>query len=148
MRLWSIEFSYLDTIGLIALWRESLLAKRVLEGRTKGYRNHPQLQRFKTLNDPLKGINTYLYYVLEEAKSRGYGFDARKIDYSRVDKRLRISVKRGQVKYEFSLLLSKLAKRNAKQFEKLKGITEPLPNVLFVQVDGGTEDWERVKELQ
>jgi hypothetical protein len=47
MRIWSIHPKYLDIKGLVALWREALLAKHVLEGRTKGYRNHPQLDRFK-----------------------------------------------------------------------------------------------------
>ena len=47
MRLWSVHPKYLDSKGLVALWREALLAKQVLEGGTKGYRNHPQLDRFK-----------------------------------------------------------------------------------------------------
>jgi hypothetical protein len=40
MRKWSIHPQYLDTKGLEALWREALLAKNVLEVKTKGYRNH------------------------------------------------------------------------------------------------------------
>ena len=54
MRLWSIHPKYLDTKGLLAVWREALLAKKVLENKTKGYKNHPQLERFKQQNDPLK----------------------------------------------------------------------------------------------
>jgi len=61
MRLWSIKFEYLDSKGIVALWREALLAKKVLEGKTKGYRNHPQLIRFKEQPDPLSAINAYLY---------------------------------------------------------------------------------------
>lgn len=46
MRLWTISFKYLDAKGLVALWREALLAKNVLAGLIKGYKNHPQLDRF------------------------------------------------------------------------------------------------------
>src|SRR5512147_2354284 len=80
MRIWSIHPKYLDTKGLVALWRETLLAKHVLEGKTKGYRNHPQLQRFKTAKDPLNNINHYLSVVYEEAIVRGYNFDKTKFD--------------------------------------------------------------------
>jgi hypothetical protein len=47
MRIWSLHPKYLDAKGLVALWRESLLAKQALESKTKGYKNHPQLNRFK-----------------------------------------------------------------------------------------------------
>ena len=43
MRLWSLHPKYLDKLGLLGLWRESLLAQKVLLGKTKGYKNHPQL---------------------------------------------------------------------------------------------------------
>ena len=43
MRLWSIHPRYLDSMGLVALWREALLAQAVLRGETKGYKFHPQL---------------------------------------------------------------------------------------------------------
>jgi hypothetical protein len=48
---------YLDGRGLVALWREALLAQAVLRGRTRGYR-HPQLARFRSrenLARPLPG---------------------------------------------------------------------------------------------
>lgn len=38
MRLWTLHPKYLDPKGLVALWRETLLAQRVLAGRTRGYR--------------------------------------------------------------------------------------------------------------
>ena len=47
MRLWTLHPKYLDARGLVALWRESLLAQAVLAGRTRGYRSHPQLERFR-----------------------------------------------------------------------------------------------------
>lgn len=63
MRLWSLHPVYLDSKGLVALWREGLLAKKVLQGRTKGYKNHPQLLRFKTLDDSINAISLYLKNV-------------------------------------------------------------------------------------
>lgn len=69
MRLWSIAPSYLDRQGLLALWREGLLAKKVLEQKTKGYRQHPQLLRFDKDN-----INYYLETIYQEAINRDYHF--------------------------------------------------------------------------
>lgn len=53
MRIWSLHPKYLDTKGLVALWRETLLAQHVLSGKTKRYKNHPQLARFKNVNTRL-----------------------------------------------------------------------------------------------
>ncbi|HNX99076.1 MAG TPA: pyrimidine dimer DNA glycosylase/endonuclease V, partial [Candidatus Aminicenantes bacterium] len=72
MRLWSIHPRYLDGRGLVALWREALLARKVLTGRTRGYRHHPQLARFRATADPLGTIDRYLAGVLAEADRRGY----------------------------------------------------------------------------
>ena len=79
MRLWSIHPKYLDTKGLVAAWREGLLAKRVLQGRTRGFKNHPQLARFKKAENPVAAVNSYLYFVFREAKKRGYSFDRKKL---------------------------------------------------------------------
>ncbi len=46
MRLWLIPPKYLDCKGLVALWREGFLAKKVLSNQTRGYKNYPQLLRF------------------------------------------------------------------------------------------------------
>jgi hypothetical protein len=51
MRIWSVHPRYLDRQGLTAGWREGLLAQKVLTGTTKGYRNHPQLRRFRAAGD-------------------------------------------------------------------------------------------------
>jgi hypothetical protein len=51
MRIWSLHPRYLDRQGLTAGWREGLLAQKVLTGTTKGYRNHPQLRRFRAAGD-------------------------------------------------------------------------------------------------
>lgn len=69
MRLWTLHPKYLDRQGLLALWREGLLAQAVLAGKTKGYRNHPQLIRFKSARDPLAAIGCYLTIVHREAAS-------------------------------------------------------------------------------
>ena len=39
--------------GLVALWREALLARAVLRGKTRGYRHHPQLHRFRASATPV-----------------------------------------------------------------------------------------------
>ncbi|MGA2330816.1 MAG: pyrimidine dimer DNA glycosylase/endonuclease V [Syntrophales bacterium] len=46
MRLWSLHPGYVDARGLVALWREGMLARKVLQHQTKGYKNHLQLHRF------------------------------------------------------------------------------------------------------
>src|SRR6478752_3299089 len=109
MRIWSLHPKYLDAKGIVALWRETLLAKHVLEGRTKGYTNHPQLNRFKRLERPVDAINEYLAEVYEEATRRGYKFDRTKIDWN--FSATKIKVNTGQVDYEFSHLLKKLQVR-------------------------------------
>ncbi|BBE42101.1 pyrimidine dimer DNA glycosylase/endonuclease V [Conexivisphaera calida] len=145
MRLWSINFRYLDGMGLVALWRESLLARAVLEGRTVGYRRHPQLLRFREYRDPLAAINTYLYYVHRESINRGYRFDGSRIDAGRVDLGIKIPVTQGQLDYELALLRRKLAVRSPEFHESLRGIVRAEPNDLFVSVPGDVEGWERVR---
>ena len=145
MRLWSIKLEYLDSKGIVALWREALLAKKVLEGETKGYRNHPQLIRFKEQSDPVSAINTYLYYISISAKERGYSFDTGKIDSSKINTKLKIKVTKGQLEYELALLKQKLKRRSIAQYERIKSISNAEPNPLFEVVEGQIEAWERVK---
>src|SRR6187200_28759 len=106
MRLWTLHPKYLDTIGLVALWREALLAKAVLRGRTVGYRNHPQLERFRASGDGVASINAYLAVVHAEALRRGYRFDASKLRGRHTSAQL--SGTRGQLDFEWSHLLAKL----------------------------------------
>lgn len=140
MRIWSLHPSYLDPIGLIALWRETLLAKHVLEDRTKGYRNHPQLIRFKACNDPLSSINQYLAIVHEEASRRGYRFDREKINWNFSE--CSINVTNGQMKYEVAHLLNKLMIRDPERYLILKKKRKHLPHPLFTIVEGDVEKWE------
>ncbi len=143
MRLWSIHPKYLDRIGLVAVWREGLLAKRVLEGKTRGYRNHPQLIRFKRYEEPLDLIDAYLYQIYLEAKKRGYKFNSSKIRF--IELREAVKVTRGQLEFEFIHLLKKLEKRDKKKYEELKNISfkNIEPNPVFQVVEGGIEEWEK-----
>ena len=109
MRLWSLHPKYLDPQGLVALWREALLAQAVLRGKTKGYRHHPQLERFTSHRSPRLAINAYLGSIYEEATSRGYDFDRRKIGPIRAVPR--ISLPSGQLRHEWQHLLRKLSVR-------------------------------------
>ena len=60
MRLWTLHPRYLDPQGLVALWREALLARAVLRGEIRGYRHHPQLDRFRAQAAPVSALNAYL----------------------------------------------------------------------------------------
>lgn len=142
MRLWSIHPSYLDSKGLVALWREALLAQRVLLGKTKGYKNHPQLLRFKNTNNPTGAIASYLRQVNNEARKRGYKFERTKIINKKSASKIAVTI--GQLEYEFKHLLGKLEKRDKKLHEQLKTQQTIVPHPLFVQVAGGPEEWERI----
>jgi hypothetical protein len=144
MRLWSIHPKYLDSKGLVALWRESLLAKKVLEGKTRGYTKHPQLERFKKCTDPISAINRYLSEVYTEAVKREYNFDKKKIDWS-YNRDLLITVSSEQVKYEFQHLVNKLKTRDPERIVNFPADTEITANPLFIIVDGEIETWEVVK---
>lgn len=112
MRIWSLHPKYLVAKGLVALWREALLAKHVLENKTKGYKSHPQLNRFKKARNPVDSINHYLSFVLLEARSRGYHFDASKVASS--FKKSKLTVTNGQMDFEILHLLKKLKPQGSK----------------------------------
>lgn len=141
MRLWSIHPKYLDAKGLVALWREALLAQKVLTGATRGYRNHPQLTRFKLLENPLAGLASYLAAVCDEASQREYRFDASKIALVRFEGKMPVT--RGQMDFEWHHLLRKLTTRDPARLEALKQIATPEPHPLFRVVDGEIEPWEK-----
>lgn len=140
MRIWSIHPKYLDTKGLVALWRETLLAKHVLEGKTKGYRNHPQLNRFKQADKPIDSINQYLATVYNEALTRNYKFDKEKIDWNFEPSVMCVTT--GQIKYEIAHLLSKLKIRDKDKFERLTNLEKIDQHPIFKIVKGDIEDWE------
>lgn len=141
MRLWSIHPRYLDAKGLVACWREALLARAVLRNETKGYRHHPQLDRFRGAENPLAALEAYLWALWEEGARRGYRFDADKLG-----ERLGVaplSVTGGQLAYELAHLRAKVAVRAPAWHELLVDVSEPDPHPLFTVVPGGVEAWER-----
>ncbi len=140
MRLWSLHPQYLDSKGLVALWREGLLARAVLAGQTQGYRHHPQLERFRAAADPLAAIEAYLWEVVAEAERRGYRFDRSKLAPQRNVPPLPVT--EGQLAYEWEHLLAKLAVRDPVRWQALQG-QRPRPHPLFVVVPGDVAPWER-----
>ena len=80
VRIWSLHPRYLDRQGLTACWREGLLAQAVLAGRTRGYRQHSQLERFRAQPDPVAAVGAYLEAVAREAADWGSRFDVTRID--------------------------------------------------------------------
>jgi hypothetical protein len=141
MRLWSLHPKYLDSRGLVALWRESLLAQAVLLGKTRGYKHHPQLDRFLAQSEPVTAIATYLWEIHLEASRRNYSFDQSKI--ARLMAPLSIPVATGQIQYEWHHLLAKLVVRDTARYERLLPVTFPDCHPIFCPYDGGVEDWER-----
>lgn len=143
MRIWTVHPRYLDTKGLLAVWRETLLAQKVLQGETVGYRNHPQLSRFKSSADPTGAIAKYLRTIYEEAMARQFRFSEDKIaptDFSE-----EIPCTRGQLLYEWNHLKEKLRFRDSGRYALIKDIAEPEAHPIFRIVEGDVEAWEVTK---
>jgi hypothetical protein len=145
VRIWSFHPKYLDSKGLTALWREALLAQSVLKGETSGYRNHPQLLRFRSQLDPVAAIATYLECVFAEAVIREYRFDHTKIEEKRIN--INIPVAKGQLAYEWEHFKKKLQARNSKRHRELLEISKPEPHPSLRIIEGEIEPWERRKKL-
>lgn len=143
MRLWSLHPSYLDSIGLVALWREGLLARKVLLGQTKGYTHHPQLIRFRETENPIQTIDAYLKAVHDEATQRGYHFNLQKIVPPEQVPLLPLPDK--QLEHEFRHLLNKLQKRTPQKYDLLLlQTTAILPHPLFQIFHGNISPWEKL----
>ncbi|GAA3658639.1 pyrimidine dimer DNA glycosylase/endonuclease V [Microbacterium marinilacus] len=139
--MWSLHPSLLDRQGLTAVWREGLLAQAVLLGRTRGYKAHPQLARFRDHDDPVGAVGAYLSAVAAEASRRGYRFDVARIDAP--DGALApIAVTSGQLEFEWRHLLAKLAERSPEVHTRLVGVS-PEAHPMFEVVPGPVEAWER-----
>lgn len=140
MRLWTLHPCYLDSRGLVALWREALLAQAVLGGQTRGYTRHPQLRRFRDAPSPMAAIAAYLHAVQAEATLRGYRFNATKIvsDQSAPP----IVATRGQLKYEWEHLVAKLRVRDSSWLEQFITLSVPEPHPIFQLVPGPVAEWE------
>jgi hypothetical protein len=142
MRLWTVHPKYLDARGLVALWREAMLAQKVLRGQTRGYKHHPQLIRFAETEDPPAALAAFLRAVHEEAVERDYKFNASKIGKPKFGGKIKET--RGQLLYEWRHLKRKLKKRDPKRLRKLASVTIPAPHPLFKIVPGEVRDWEKV----
>ena len=143
MRLWSLHPRYLDPQGLVALWREALLARAVLQGKTRGYRHHPQLQRFRAHPAPRLAISAYLNAIHFEAMARGYAFAAGKIGPLRAVEPIRVT--RGQLAYEWQHLLRKLSLRSPEHYRRWRTLTRPRCHPFLRCAPGAIETWERDK---
>jgi len=141
MRLWSIHPRYLDSKGLVACWREGLLARKVLRGETRGYRQHPQLERFRASRSPLVFIDTYLKAIVDEADRRGYCFDRSKLGPGFTQAKLAITS--GQLEFEFDHLKRKVLVRDPQWFAKLSATRSPESHPIFHMIPGEIEPWER-----
>jgi len=143
MRLWTLHPQYLDAKGLVALWREALLAQKVLHGETRGYKHHPQLLRFAQTKTPPATVAAYLKAVHDEATRRGYHFDGSKI--GDVRSRQKIRETRGQLLYEWRHLKRKLKKRDPLRLREVAALKNPAPHPLFKIIPGEVREWEKVK---
>ena len=142
MRIWTLHPKYLDAKGLVALWRETLLAQKVLLGETRGYRNHPQLARFRATSNPVGAVASYLREVVAEAERRGYNFDTSKIANRRYQSQINVTT--GQVAYERAHLRHKLEQRAPDLLPQLDALDKLELHPLFNLVAGGLEPWEVV----
>ena len=146
MRLWTLHPKYLDTRGLVALWREALLAQAVLNGQTRGYIHHPQLIRFRAAHEPLDAIGSYLRGILAEATRRGYRFAETKIISTQTAETLAAS--RGQVDYEWSHLKKKLRDRDPSRLAGFRIISRPAVHPLFHVAPGPVAEWEIIQPVR
>jgi hypothetical protein len=142
VRIWTLHPRYLDPQGLVALWRETLLAQKVLRGLTRGYRHHPQLARFREHPDPVAAVAAYLREVHAEAARRGYSFAAAKIHPAGDVPPL--TATDGQLRHEWEHLLNKLRVRHPALCEAHRQVENPEPHPLFRIVPGPVEGWERL----
>jgi hypothetical protein len=131
----------LDAKGLVAAWREALLAQKVLQGGTRGYTRHPQLARFRSHRRPVHAVAAYLAGLADEAQRRGYHFDTSKISRGKV--RGAMEETEGQLLFEWKHLRAKLRARSPAVYREIGKIVMPEAHPLFRIVPGGIRDWEK-----
>ncbi len=142
MRLWTLHPRYLDARGLVAAWREALLAQKVLSGLTQGYKHHPQLIRFRMQPEPVRAIAAFLTFLAAEAARRNYHFDSSKIAPAGYTGQ--IEETSGQLFHEWQHLKRKLELRSPDHFRLCRDIAIPEPHPLFNIVPGDVRDWEKL----
>lgn len=175
MRIWSLHPCLLDRRALVACWRETLLAQKVLRGLTRGYTNHPQLIRFRAHPQPLEAVAAYLSGLADEADARGYSFNRALIGAGKdgagedsTDKAYKngtdkaenpyasvtlIPVTLGQLEYELTFLQHKVAGRDPEWEQRLserlaaRGGLAACAHPLFEVVPGAIEPWEKTKDF-
>lgn len=177
MRIWSLHPCLLDRRALVACWRETLLAQKVLRGLARGYTNHPQLIRFRAHPQPLDAVAAYLSGLADEADARGYSFNRALIgagenstgknssgkndtDKNGADKAedpyasvALIPVPLGQLEYELAFLRHKVAGRDPEWEHRLserlaaRGELAACAHPLFEVVPGAIEPWEKTKDF-
>lgn len=146
VRLWSLHPRYLDRQALVAVWREALLAQRVVEDPGLGYGRHPQLERFRAQPDPKGAVARFLSVIADEADRRGYRFDRSRIsvvDAGEPAVTETIPVQEGQLAFEWRHLGRKLQHRSPEIWRQWQHLDRPDPHPLFRPVPGGIESWER-----
>jgi hypothetical protein len=111
-------------------------------GGTKGYKNHPQLARFRAHPQPGRAIAAFLTGIAEEAGRRGYHFDASKISGPTDD--CQIEETSGQLLYEWAHLKAKLRTRAPEVYRCHRRVKTPDPHPLFRIVAGSIRQWEIV----
>jgi hypothetical protein len=142
VRIWSVHPRHLDRQALVACWRETLLAQKVLCGETRGYTRHPHLERFQAQQDPVASVGAYLEGVALEADARGYRFDRTRI--RKPGERVPgIDVTDGQLALEWNHLRAKLATRSPDVLARWQDIATPGAHPLFRVISGPVASWER-----
>lgn len=117
----------------------NVTGKNVLEGKTIGYKNHPQLIRFKNSENSVQVINQYLLAVYEESLTHGYHFNKAKFNIYFHPQTL--TVTQGQIEYEMQHLLKKLKPRDFTKYNKLINQKNIEPHPIFKIIDGEIEEW-------
>lgn len=133
MRLWTLHPKYLDSEGLMAVWRDALRARRLLKEETDGDSDHPQLTRFRETDHPADAIECYLQTVFEEARERDVSFDASKL-HTPV-RNVRIEETEDRLLYEWHRLLDKLRERQPPLFRKIKDLERPDAHPMFTIIE-------------
>jgi len=145
MRLWTLHPRYLDSRGLVSLWREALLAQAALAGKAGSFGSHPQLARFRQARSAKDAIRSYLLAIHAESLRRGFRFTLERIDGSG-EQGARdagvLVVTRGQLDYEWEQLRDRLRKRSPAALLKTSEPFCPDPHPLFQVVRGPVAAWE------